>query len=210
MTWGSRREGRTLGTRVVMLVILGAALLSCADVDGSPTGAGTESGPLSFSAGHVEVMMAASPRRMFGALAGCLTEGAPAEVLVTGVEAVEAAGAQDASFEVAWTANNEPLRRGGGPVSKLPVAFEAAPTAGEPESASRGEVAECTARNTGLALAVLFPVPLESAVVVNGIAVSYEVGGRGYNTVIDATIGVCAADPAPAPEQPDSCQSGSS
>ncbi len=169
-------------------------------------GAGTESGPLSFTSGHVEVMMTASPRPMFGALAGCLTEDSPADVTVTGVEAVEVTGAEDVTFEVAWTANTEPLRKGGGPVSKLPATFEAAPTGGEPESASHGEVAECTARNTGMALAVLLPVPSESAVVVDGIAVSYEVAGRGYNHVIDATIGVCAADPASSPEQPENCR----
>ena len=56
-----------------------------------------------------------------------------------------------------------------------------------------------------MALAVLLPVPSESAVVVDGIAVSYEVAGRGYTTVIDATIGVCAADPASSPEQPENC-----
>lgn len=107
---------------------------------------------------------------------------------------------------IAWTADTDPLRRGGGPVSKLPSSFEAAPTGGEPESASRGEVAECTARNTGLALAVLLPVPSDSAVVVDGVAVSYEVDGRAYDTIIDATIGVCAADPASSSEQPESCQ----
>jgi hypothetical protein len=69
-------------------------------------------------------------------------------------------------------------------------------------------VAECTARNTGLALAVLLPVPSDSAVVVDGVAVSYEVDGRAYDTIIDATIGVCAADPASSSEQPESCQGG--
>lgn len=204
---GSRREGSLLITRIALLVILGAALSSCTDDDGSPAGAVTESGPLSFTSAHLEVMMAASPRPMFGALPGCLTEGSPAQVTVTDVEAVDATGADDVSFEVAWTANTQPLRRGGGPVSKLPAAFEAAPAAGEPRSASRGEVAGCTARNTGLALAVLLPVPSDSAVVVDGIAVSYEVDGRDYNTVIDATIGVCTADPASYPEQPENCQS---
>ena len=205
MIRGSRRERSLLITRMALLVILGAALSSCTDDDGSSAGAGTESGPLSFTSGHVEVMMATSPRPMFGALPGCLSEGSPAEVTVTGVEAVEVTGAEDVTFEVAWTANTEPLRKGGGPVSKLPSAFQAAPTGGAPEPASHGEVAECTAHNTGMALAVLLPVPSESAVVVDGIAVSYEVAGRGYNTVIDATIGVCATDPASSPEQPENC-----
>jgi hypothetical protein len=209
MIRGSRREGSLLITRNAVLLILGAALSSCTDDGRLPAGGGTESGPLSFTAGHVEVMMAASPRAMFGALAGCLTEGSPAEVTVTDVEAVEATGVEDVAFEVAWTANTEPLRRGGGPVSKLPAAFEAAPTGGDPESASRGQVAGCTERNTGLALAVLLPVPSESAVVVDGIAVSYELDGRDYSTVVDATIGVCAADPASSSEQPETCRGGS-
>lgn len=209
MIRGSRREGSLLLTRIALLVILGAALSSCTHDDRSLPGAGTDPGPLSFTAGHVEVMMAASSRPMFGALAGCLTEGSPAEVTVTGVEAVEATGAEDVAFELAWTANTQPLRRGGGPVSKLPATFEAAPARGDPESATRGQVAECTERNTGLALAVLLPVPSESAVVVDGIAVSYEVAGRDYSTVVDATIGVCAADPASSSEQPETCRGGS-
>ncbi len=209
MIRGSRREVGLLITRFALLVIVGAALSSCTDDDGSTATVATGSGPLSFTAGHVEVMMAASPRPMFGALPGCLTEGSPAEVTVTGVEAAEATDADRVTFEVAWTAHTEPMGRGGGPVSKLPGAFEAAPTGGEPESASHGEVAECTAHNTGLELAVLFPVPSDSAVVVNGIAVSYEVDGRLDNTVIDATIGVCAADPGSPLEQPVTCQGGS-
>lgn len=138
---------------------------------------------------------------MFTTLDGCLSSGAAADVELLSAAAVSLTGADHVDFRAAWPSAAEPIRTGGGAARSLPAAFGAVP-------GSSGPVRECGdgSASTGLVLAVVLPVPTDTAVIVDGIEVEYRTGGEDHVTVVDAVLGTCAANPARAEDEHEYCR----
>lgn len=180
------------------LVVLAIAAAGC-DLTGSARTSTTEEGPLTFTSGHMTYLMAPQPHPMFASLPGCLTSDDSAHVQIDAVEAAHLSGTGDVEFQVAWPSDEQRFSAGGGRVRSLPDAFA-------PAERSSGRVQPCGANDPGLILAVLLPVPRDTAVVVDGINVTYQVHGTTHVETIDAVLGSCAARPAdPGSEHP-GCQ----
>lgn len=189
--------GRPAALRAASALLLAAATAACDDA-ASPA---PEAGPLTFTAGEFTFLTAPAPHPMFVTLDGCLDADAERTVELVSVEPRGLTGAKQVTFRVAWPDEKHPVRTGGGPARRLPQAFAGI-------GSSSGTVRSCgdAARSTGMSLAVVLPVPGDTAVVVDGLTVEYRMGGKEFTAPVDAVLGSCAAHPADPAAEPVGCR----
>ena len=192
--WRPRRTARR--TAGWTAVVLGLGLLSgCGGGDGSD-------GPLRFVDGSVAMMLVPLPGPAFFSLHGCLEEPGAAEVRLLGAAPEQVRGTDRIRFRAAWTAPDEALRIGAGPLRMMEPQYAAL-------SGSSGEVRSCEESEVvsrGLDIAVILPEATRHGVVVDGVRVDYEIDGERHVARIDAVLGICPQDPVDLAGEPESCR----
>lgn len=183
------------GRAAACAALLCGALAGCAQDEQLPPG------PLQVTSGEVSMMLAPMPGPAFGSVSPCLDADEAATVQLVDVTPIIESNAGDAEVRVAWLTPRQRLRMGAGGLDQLEEPFDA-------DLTGSGKVHPCGdgGANTGLELAIVVPPAEDTAVVVDGLDVTYEIDGTRYQTHGTVTVGMCAAEPDDIDAEPTDCQ----
>lgn len=182
------------------MAVLGVTLVAmtgCVGEQDSGNTTDAKDGPLEFPTG-LKVMLAAHPEETFNTFAACGTD-QDEQVRLVSLEPLEVTGTSEIEFAAAWLGPGEDLRRGAGPRRLMESPFG-------PAEDSSGIAERCSLPESTFEIAVLLPRPTDTAIVVEGVRVVYEIGGDVFREVVNVTFGVCATAPADADHEPEECQ----
>lgn len=160
-------------------------------------------GPLLMTNGHMTNMLQPLGEPAFIAVPACV-EGTdePTTVRLESVRATEVTGANanDIRYLAAWPAQNNPLRVAAAGISMLEDEFR-------PYQDTQGLVMPCGHPSpvTGLEIATVLPAAEDTAVVIDGLDLTYTIGDDNFTDHVDVTLGMCSSAPDTPADEPEEC-----